>query len=258
MLLLWALLTCAYMQICPKYICSATPSTQSLCNILTEDPNGIPIFNLYNITCSLQDQYCNFSYELNNPDKCVAYSSKLPGERCYANAECRSQSCSMCHNVCIGLVTGSKCTLHDDCEIGLYCDADGTCKKWKVEGETCGNGVECASYLVCEANICIVAGSIKVGQPAFTPMSCESFFTYEVTPGNFQCISGPTLQSAQNCPNNNLCQYNLKLANGSVSSLSESCECSLDAQGTSYCQKGEGDYTKEINYVRIINSSYPT
>ena len=233
---------------CPRFQCSQQ-IVKGVCNTLIQNPDGNITFNLGDI-CNNEISYCNYSYQFNYDDHCVPFNNLLPGEFCTSNSQCKSNVCDICHNTCNGKQINDACATHSDCDIGLFCAANNTCQMWKALGQSCGtNGDECASYLICEQNQCIVPGSIAVGQPAFNPFACSTLFTIEATPGNFVCATGPALNDSQTCPASGNCKYNLTLQNGTNSVITESCQCGYTKNGAAYCQHGVGDMASQVGYV---------
>ena len=242
-------LSIANMMFCPNFVC-APVIHPGICNTLLQDATGTLTFSLQD-TCLHQIQYCNFSYQPNVDDHCVIVDNLLPGERCIVDTQCKSGKCDLCHNKCIGASPGGVCAIHDDCNIGLYCGSDSTCKNWNLLNQLCGGtDGECASYLICHQNKCIVPGTVAIGQAAFNPFACSTLFTMETTPGNFICASGPILTNSQACPVNGKCGYSIGTA-PNVINVSESCQCGYTPNGSSFCPKGLGDLGKKIKNVNM-------
>jgi hypothetical protein len=228
--------------LCPIYQCDA--NTSDSCNLL--ELSNPPIFHILHI-CPPFTMACNVSYQPGVYDSCVKkpLQKYVPGEICNLNEECTSGKCVL--GVCLGAIAGEKCNATLDCNIGLYCDS--VCRPSKSSGGACSEDYECASHLVCENKACTEVGSIPVNAACFNPMACESFFTYEINPGQYICMSGPKLGSASQCDSTGNCGYSINY-NSTEINIQESCTCGMANSSGMYCNKGMGDY---INEIAIVN-----
>jgi hypothetical protein len=242
------ILACAYLSIlityCPTYTCGKDKDT-TVCNIMTESSNGIPNFEIKKI-CDAGNK-CDLSFETNKEDTCVAVGGNLyPGERCTSNSQCMSGKCDTCRNTCNGNFANEPCASNDECDVGLYCDLSSKCKPWKEISEECGDGVECASYLVCNNKKCVLPGSLQIGDSASNPFACNTLYIGEVGMKSV-CTNGPTRMSEESCPGT--CYYKLVLPSQTPTTISEPCKCGMDDSGDSYCPLGIGDYKEKISIV---------
>mmetsp|Transcript_38422 Transcript_38422/g.58505 ORF Transcript_38422/g.58505 Transcript_38422/m.58505 type:complete len:114 (+) Transcript_38422:222-563(+) len=86
-------------------------------------------------------QFCHQKLNRCVDDPTSVTNDKLPGEKCTLGWECRSQQCVNLIKIvgdhqeklgfrCKGAASDQACTGDEDCNIGLFCDAQGsgTCK----------------------------------------------------------------------------------------------------------------------------------
>ena len=78
------------------------------------------------------------------------------GRSCLENYQCRSRNCDWDTGICRGLQVNDTCSIHSDCDAGLYCGRslnwpyDTRCRSQLKEGDIClGEDFECQNQLGC-------------------------------------------------------------------------------------------------------------
>ena len=194
-------------------------------------------------------------------------NSKYPGERCTSSLSCIWGTCT--DHICISGNIYTPCTADVECNVGLYCHNNtGTCMGWKLVNQYCDIYTKCASYLICDLNLCCVVGGKNVGEIAYSPLACATLYTSPVDAAytytyivggyghiTYYCANGPYLIGYNAtvplpCPYSGLCEYNLTMGARSTV-VYRDCQCGITQKGESYCPLGMGDMAQEINDVMI-------
>jgi hypothetical protein len=250
---------------CPTYSCQkGSGNTCAVATVATSAYNDVVLFPSCNTT-----QYCNVvgtAYDtLAQLTQSTNYTcadatnattlNRYPGEDCSADKDCikvtgdNSTGTCTANKTCSGTTESANCTSTTVCLKGLYCDANGTCKKQKSANATCVSSYECINSLLCHTGTCSIAPfSLDVGT------TISSTDTLSLEKCNFgltalKNISDPTslacttkVQSVNgdkngfvSCDHGDTCYYDDPVAN---TTLSQECVCGYNADGKGWCPVG--------------------
>jgi hypothetical protein len=107
---------------------------------------------------------------------CLISGKRKVGQGCSSWSQCESVRCE--HFGACGLCgnranTEGTCDSDVDCNYGLICSRQGTCKRPAVAGERCGPAIPCRGDLFCDANTNTCKPKGAVGAPCTAHRECE-------------------------------------------------------------------------------------
>ena len=257
---------------CARYKCELSRNDDGVCLKSTYNRNdGVNVKLFYNLTF-MENQTCqvdpkkelettkDVEKKWENQTEKIIIGIRLPGEDCKESKECDNwkypevPKLSNCiNNKCGGFGKGEKCSSHDMCLVGFYCDIiEQRCKFQKDINETCQSSSECLNHLLCYQKKCNdVLYKFDIGHSfkAEDIMDNDDFFKGKL------CKYGITDYSNETCiayeyasemdPNEdfiecnrsdpNSCEYKVLSSKGNVNIIRRDCECGYNSNGTSYC-----------------------
>lgn len=194
-------------------------------------------------TCNLTSTACT-----KNTEKLVYVNV---GEACNSNSLCLVGVCT--NDVCKGFGQNKTCTSHDQCDPGLRCyDGNNTCQPQIQVGQTgCKSYLDCVNWASCnttgssQKGTCIEYASVQLGKAV---SDCVGGFSYLCSFG--ACTKSTLFSSIGTCiyppvsllPNPKSCTSSSQCTGSSGGQIvTSSCDCGLNANGTSYCAPFLGD-----------------
>lgn len=216
---------------CNKYKCS-----NSINQCITTS-NGVT--KLDDTFCT-GGQYCKPYYD-NSYDMygyCVTYvyTDRYPGALCTYDSQCYSNLCV--DSACKGTESGESCSIHKDCDVGLYCNSNYVCAELKEAGETCSSEWDCNKFHGCNNGICTKYFSIYAGST--TEVECSGYYSSFCESGNcadkdgaYVCIKAFTYDKGGEIVK---CSSSLDCGATSGSyTVNYKCYCGLNIYGYAYC-----------------------
>ena len=226
---------------CPIYTCGQS-STSGQCSIFSST-SGL---NTYQVTPCIGGLICNFVNQNSSSCSNPPINSRNPGEICYSNSDCASNSCVS--SLCAGKALGVTCKTSTDCNVGLYCNNNTktntlTCATQLKAGSSCTLSQQCQNNALCDDGVCTVlfTGSSSTKTPDTTTIIfnvglapiCSSGFATNSS-GVYTCAPAPV----SNFTNVTSCVLGTNcVSKNGVSS--KPCACGYDGNG--YCPLFEGD-----------------
>ena len=213
------------------------------------------LFNTINFVrpCTLPaTPFCNATSGLCQPAPAnnITTDPAWPGEKCNATIPCQYGTCN--NTVCIGVLAGSNCTIHDQCDPGLYCGAGDKCIPQIANlGTGCRSEFDCANNALCNMTTsstngtCYTVGSVGLGKVVTDCSGGVSHMcqTGVCTPTNpvkkigFCSAAVLTVEKQpQNCTSDTDC-----VGTDSSNYFLSKCQCGVNALGHGYCQPFLGD-----------------
>ncbi|CAG9327172.1 unnamed protein product [Blepharisma stoltei] len=213
-----------------------------------------PTLGLSNITC------------VNTP-KPQLIGISLPGEMCTNDLSCDSGVCD--NGICNSLNYLGNCTIHDECNPGLYCSAGMCIFQLQVGQQGCTSDYMCINSAGCLLNtngvgVCKPYYSIAAGTQI---PSCTNNVNLLCSSGLCGTKAGVAYCAQSVASSTALpmaCQTNADCVSKADSSLgitfNSVCQCSYSPKGTAYCGLFPGDsaYAQYITSLKAwYTSNYP-
>ena len=242
---------------CPEYSCGINGIKGEEC-IHRKEEGGIFTYELEK--CGNAEERCLL--EGAGPDyNCSITPTLYPGEMCEYPTDCMSGECAQ--GICGGVEETGVCAHSTQCNLGLFCALDKTCKKVARLGEPCGpSGNHCRSNLVCMNSLCVNMGTLEEGKLSDNKFACSTFYIAKEDGSNdLLCSKGPKINGDDHkCQGTkDMCDYQLTLPSGQTKPIQQPCLCGLSEDGAKYCPVGKGDIITNIthvcNYLYILSSS---
>eukprot|EP00826_Nyctotherus_ovalis_P001163 TRINITY_DN10152_c0_g1_i2.p1 TRINITY_DN10152_c0_g1~~TRINITY_DN10152_c0_g1_i2.p1 ORF type:complete len:360 (-),score=81.48 TRINITY_DN10152_c0_g1_i2:102-1067(-) len=188
---------------------------------------------------------------------------KRPGSRCSSKADC-CPNCECVGGYCKGRGFGEPCGDSLDCDVGLYCTANGykICVNAQRNIQYCDSKILCNSYYLCVNNRCVEYGSIDSGSVINRTSSQKNFLRFACRTGyavssrdDLICSEGYILKSDKiPCYNGvkNCVYYN---SNGEHFHTINKCICGYSIYHVGYCPPGTGNQTYIDNFQTVVSFS---
>lgn len=237
---------------CTKYECAGSKVNMgnSTCILFDGDKYALK-------SCSEYDEtpYCNPEFAGHNvicTPTPYSVSKSYPGEYCKKSNNCLYGTCV--ENACFYKQSGENCTLHEECNPGLYCKAT-ICSELIEIGQTgCTDDYQCVNNAGCDHGTCKKYFSVGTKEwvnscPSnHTSYLCESSFCF-----NGLCLDAPesSFSSPKVCGDDGVCiSTDYEESEGVL--FYSSCQCGYNSDSNKYCSLFPGDksYQKLLSYYR--------
>jgi len=256
---------------CPKISCKDNIDE---CLQLRSDPDGknkkIIISNdpcIANDYCPYMENEINENTFLNKYCSInTLFSQRYPGEDCLKSEDCYSNTSACIKGKCSGQELNEPCEETADCLVSLFC-SNNMCKPQLSLGEACVDFYDCKNTLGCNNNKCINLLSLNPGQDLGNSTLPTNYFckygmadgkmSYNGVCDKFFYDMNRTVDSSGlmpcDYPNGEMCRYKFSL---SASTFELYCQCSRNAEGTSYCMPDSSNTASVDNYNKVLLESF--
>jgi hypothetical protein len=153
----------------------------------------------------------DFLHSKPNPNPCRVAGTTDNGKACRYDSQCRSAYCKLsgnCGNCVAPGLTGSPCSVNNDCDGNLMCAGSGTCQPPQDTGTPCDMTHPCKEGLVCAGATCAMRGASGTACSATavcddqqgvycdgTSMTCKPYtipMNGQPCPATARCFGGAT------------------------------------------------------------------
>lgn len=205
---------------------------------------------------------CNFVENSNSKCQTPPKFNRFPGDYCFLNSNCISQSCK--GNICVATSKkNQKCDYTFNCTQGFYCSSNKLCVPQVSQGNYCNSTFECVNSCECDNGLCVQMFSLNIGaitnvydSNGFSKTCLFGYAVQNPDTGQYVCGYAPITSSLETilwngfaiCPTSGIC--------ASSGKSTKDCVCTIDSSQNSICPLFEGDdlVVSMITYWKILNS----
>jgi hypothetical protein len=247
--------------VCQTFDCKALEGTQ--CVRKHADNTNSTVDYTFDLQQCSTGSICPLYQAINTPGEvnttCNSVSPvylSYPGGHCDTKANCVQGECV--GNVCTDSLPNAKCTSEINCPIGYSCRLNSSnatepvCLPLLATGVACEKTVDCSADSACLNKVCTKyftqEDGVDVASAAHPSQNllCKSGFAMDTICATLKNVAPVN----QTCTED--CKYTL--ANSTVITLANSCQCGYNTKKESYCVLGSGEQLN-VDYVALRNAS---